>query len=553
MPSESPQNGGRAFDLTPFARATVRLHPRAGTPTARDSHIGGPLLWPADEPWPHCPDTARNETARNETAPGVIHTLAAELEAAHPRDKPMPLGGVAQFFRRDFPKLPFPDGTDLLQVLFCPDPHNSPDYWGPGVQVVWRDSAGVTVLLESPPAPFQSDYYEYLPVQSCSFAPCEFVDHPHPSELPAELNAMLPFTNEHGDFVDDEAEAAWSPVVTGSKLGGLNFWWTSRSQDFPLTCSDCGSGLELLLALETLESQDDYCPCDQPDAGPGWELAGSSVNVPDPDRWLADVEDATERALKARGSATAQQLSEDEPRLRQQLLMAKGKPYEAIANVTSRVLFQLAVDGRIVRGRPRGSWISSQYFWSTMADWLPRGLAEWDADAARVELARKWLYAYGPAPIADLRWWTGWTAGQTKKALAAIRPVEVDLGGVPGIVLADDLEPVAKPEPWVALLPGLDPTPMGWLEREWYLGAHKEPLFDRTGNIGPTVWSDGRIVGGWAQRPDGEVVHHFLEDVGADVERAVAAEANHLAGWFGDVRVTPRFRTPLERRLAQRS
>jgi hypothetical protein len=280
---------------------------------------------------------------------------------------------------------------------------------------------------------------------------------------------------------------------------------------------------------------------------------GHPENVPDPDRWLADVEDATERALKARGSATAQQLSEDEPRLRQQLLMAKGKPYEAIANVTSRVLFQLAVDGRIVRGRPRGSWISSQYFWSTMADWLPRGLAEWDADAARVELARKWLYAYGPAPIADLRWWTGWTAGQTKKALAAIRPVEVDLDGVPGIVLADDLEPVAKPEPWVALLPGLDPTPMGWIEREWYLGAHKEPLFDRTGNIGPTVWSDGRIVGGWAQRADGEVVFHFLEDVGADVERAVAAEANHLAEWFGDVRVTPRFRTPLERRLAQRS
>ncbi|MEU3771519.1 winged helix DNA-binding domain-containing protein [Amycolatopsis keratiniphila] len=278
---------------------------------------------------------------------------------------------------------------------------------------------------------------------------------------------------------------------------------------------------------------------------------GHPENVPEPERWLAEVEDATERALKARGSATAQELSQDEPRLKQQLLMAKGKPYEAIANVTSRVLFQLAVDGRIVRGRPRGSWISSQYYWAPMAGWLPQGLADWDADAARVELARRWLYAYGPAPIADLRWWTGWTIGQTKKALAEIQPVEVDLDGVPGVVLADDLEPVAEPEPWVALLPSLDPTAMGWIERDWYLGPHKAPLFDGTGNIGPTVWADGRIVGGWAQRPDGEVVHHLLEDVGADVERAVEAEANHLAEWFGEVRVTPRMRTPLERRLAQ--
>ncbi|MFC3449153.1 winged helix DNA-binding domain-containing protein [Amycolatopsis speibonae] len=280
---------------------------------------------------------------------------------------------------------------------------------------------------------------------------------------------------------------------------------------------------------------------------------GHPENVPEPEHWLAEVEDATERALKARGSATAQQLSQDEPRLRQQLVMSKGKPYEAIANVTSRVLFQLAVDGRIVRGRPRGSWISSQHYWAPMADWLPQGIAERDADEARAELARRWLYAFGPAPIADLRWWTGWTVGQTKKALAAVQSIEVDLDGLPGVVLADDLEPVAEPAPWVALLPSLDPTSMGWIERDWYLGPHRAPLFDGTGNIGPTVWADGRIVGGWAQRPDGEVVHHLLEDVGADVERAVEAEANHLAEWFGEVRVTPRMRTPLERRLAQRS
>jgi hypothetical protein len=110
-------------------------------------------------------------------------------------------------------------------------------------------------------------------------------------------------------------------------------------------------------------------------------------------------------------------------------------------------------------------------------------------------------------------------------------------------------EPTTPAEPWAALLPGLDPTVMGWFERGWFLGAHRPLLFDRTGNAGPTVWWDGRVVGGWAQRKDGEVVHRVLEDVGADAEAAIAAEVAALAEWVGAVRLTPRFRTPLEREL----
>ncbi|WP_410640106.1 winged helix DNA-binding domain-containing protein [Amycolatopsis sp. lyj-346] len=277
---------------------------------------------------------------------------------------------------------------------------------------------------------------------------------------------------------------------------------------------------------------------------------GHPENVPEPGKWLADVEASVEAALRARGSATAQQLSEAEPRLRQQLLMAAGKPYEAIGNVTSRVLFLLAAAGRIARGRPRGSWLSSQYVWHPLDEWIPGGLAKWDADEARVELARRWLRAYGPAPASDLRWWTGWTAGQAKKALAALPLVEVDLEGVAGVVLADDVAPVPEPPPWVAFLPSLDPTPMGWQDRDWFLGPHRAPLFDRSGNVGPTVWAFGRVVGGWAQRASGEVVFRLLEDVGAETRARVEAEAERCAKWFGEVRVTPRFRTPLERELA---
>jgi hypothetical protein len=99
------------------------------------------------------------------------------------------------------------------------------------------------------------------------------------------------------------------------------------------------------------------------------------------------------------------------------------------------------------------------------------------------------------------------------------------------------------------LLPALDPTAMGWSERSWYLGPHAPTLFDRSGNVGPTVWCDGRIIGGWAQRADGEIVYRLLEDVGSDTVAAVEADAARLAKWIGAVRFIPRFRTPLEREL----
>jgi hypothetical protein len=91
---------------------------------------------------------------------------------------------------------------------------------------------------------------------------------------------------------------------------------------------------------------------------------------------------------------------------------------------------------------------------------------------------------------------------------------------------------------------------MGWKERAWYRGDHAGALFDTNGNAGPTVWWAGRVVGGWAQRPDGEVVVRLLEDVGAEARARVADEAGRLGSWLGDVRLVPRFRTPLDKELA---
>jgi hypothetical protein len=275
------------------------------------------------------------------------------------------------------------------------------------------------------------------------------------------------------------------------------------------------------------------------DIGPHPDVAG----------WLADVGESAMRALRARGEALSVELSAEEPRLRKQLVMAPGKSYETMISVAGRLLPILAAEGRIVRGRPRGSWLSTQYHWAPAEAWLPAGAGTtWAAASAQAELVRRWLARFGPGTLADLKWWTGLTVGEVKRALTAVRPVEVDLGGPTGFVLAEDADPVTAPEPWVALLPALDPTPMGWTERDWYLGEHRAALFDRSGNVGPTVWCDGRIVGGWAQRKDGEIAVRLLEDIG-DRAKEVTAAAERLADWLGPSRFVPKFRTPLEREL----
>ncbi|CAM5512568.1 winged helix DNA-binding domain-containing protein [Streptomyces diastaticus] len=269
--------------------------------------------------------------------------------------------------------------------------------------------------------------------------------------------------------------------------------------------------------------------------------------------WLAGAEEAALASLAARGEATAAELAADDARLAAQVRIGGASPHARGQSVAARLLLLLAAEGKAVRGRPRGSWTSHQYRWSPLSAWLPDGLAPWETEAARTELARLWLRAYGPGTAEDLRWWAGWTKTQTTRALKEVAPAEVELDdGRTGLVLADDLDPVPGPEPWAALLPALDPTPMGWHSRAWYLGPHRDRLYDRAGNIGPSVWWCGRIVGGWAQDRDGALVCRYLEDVGADARAAVDAEAERLAPRLGAVRLTARTRgrTWLEEELA---
>lgn len=279
------------------------------------------------------------------------------------------------------------------------------------------------------------------------------------------------------------------------------------------------------------------------------KMLSDAAVVPDPEQWLDRVSAATLKALRRRGEAVASELTEDVPELATKIPYRPDKKWGGEFGASTRVLFQLSAEGEIVRGRPRGSWVSSQYRWSAMDDWVDLPDPDLDDDGIRAELVRRYLDRFGPVTETDLVWWTGWTKTWARKALAGVGSLEVALDNRAVGYVLDDFEAGSATPSSVALLPGLDSTVMGWKEREWYLGAHGPPLFDRNGNAGPTVWVDGRVVGGWGQLPDGEVVWRLLEDVGTEHESGIEARAAALTEWLDGAVLATRFPSPLQREL----
>ena len=266
---------------------------------------------------------------------------------------------------------------------------------------------------------------------------------------------------------------------------------------------------------------------------------------PDGERWLTRAEAAVTDALTGGREATSTELRAELSVLEGAISVGEGRSWAADVPIGPRVLTVLSAAGRIVRASNDGAWTASRPRWASMADWLGADLDPPDAAAGVAGLVREWLRAFGPGTAADIKWWLGQTVAAVRRALADVAAVEVDLGGETGYVLPGDDEPTVPAEPWAALLPGLDPLPMGWKERGWFLGAHAERIFDSNGNAGPSVWWDGRIVGGWRQDEAGGVDLQLLEDVGADARAAIEAQAERVAGWLGGTRVLPRFPSPL--------
>lgn len=281
------------------------------------------------------------------------------------------------------------------------------------------------------------------------------------------------------------------------------------------------------------------------------ERRRTAVLFGEDDAWVADGIDRVVDTVRSMGRPVgAREVGAAHPDLAAPRVVNAGKPYEGTIAPHTRMLLCAAFEGRIARGRPAGTWIGSQYGWVPSEVWHPIDWTVPDEVTGATEVVRRYLDRFGPATVDDVVWWTGATKTLVRRALERLATVEVALDdGSTGLVLDDAGPTETEVRPWVALLPGLDPTAMGWKHRGWYLPPGVAArVTDRNGNVGPTVWADGRVVGGWVQRPDGAVAHDA--DVLSPAQRdLLAAEIERLQQFVGDTRFSVRFPAPNQRDL----
>lgn len=272
---------------------------------------------------------------------------------------------------------------------------------------------------------------------------------------------------------------------------------------------------------------------------------------------LADISKRVVGVVHELGQAFGTDISARVPEMKTKYPYSLDKPYGGYFALGPRINAVICMRGGVVRAKPKGGWRSNQYAYASRASWLPdidpQGM---DPAEARTELVRRYLEAYGPVSSEDVAWWTGFTKTHAKKALAALGDelIEVDVEGRGLLGLASQTDAIAANEALDAslvwLLPTLDPLIMAYKDRSRFLDeADRKLLFDRNGNAGPSIWAGGRVVGGWAQRKDGELVTKLFTDIGGEAEAALEAELERLRAFMGDEKVLPNFPTPLMREL----
>lgn len=251
------------------------------------SSVGGPMLWPADEPWPVCDEAHGRGRGRR---PADIRREREVLASAYAREPyeglteeeralvtalgrdhlvpgasetdPLPLIGLAQLYTRDVPDLPpGPDGADLLQVFWCPFDAHRPTGHSMLLHLRWRRAAEVGEVLTSPPRPAVVGYDGYVP-EPCELHPEQVVTYPFAGLLPEDLCARIDaweesLEEEADDDGDDPVAYQFDlSIPPGWRAGGYASWHVT--DPYAMDCATCATPMRLLLTVGTSEWNGGY-------------------------------------------------------------------------------------------------------------------------------------------------------------------------------------------------------------------------------------------------------------------------------------------------------
>jgi len=212
---------------------------------------------------------------------------------------------------------------------------------------------------------------------------------------------------------------------------------------------------------------------------------------------------------------------------------ALGHVGEGLRSGWGTVLKPLAWQGDLCFGPMRGSRVTFVRPDHASSRWA--GVP--DADDAAPAAIAAYFGAYGPATIENFRNFLDRgriSARQQRAWFAAVgkRLVEVEVGGEPALILADDVEELATAEPSdeVRLLPGFDQYVMGpgTDDRHILPAARRSAVSKQSGWIAPVVLLGGVVRGTWEL--DGDAAHiSWFREAGPAPRAALGAEVVRLA------------------------
>ena len=165
---------------------------------------------------------------------------------------------------------------------------------------------------------------------------------------------------------------------------------------------------------------------------------------------------------------------------------------------------------------------------------------ELDSDNALVEVARRYLRAYGPATKEDFARWFGAWPGVGKAAWTGLggELVPVSIEGVRADMLGTDVSFLAKAgRGSVRLLPAFDPYLLGHNSREHLVDAANLSRVSRTaGWISAVVLIDGRVAATWSHTIAKDALRIEIDPfrpLPANARQEIRTRAEELAGSLG--------------------
>jgi Winged helix DNA-binding domain len=248
----------------------------------------------------------------------------------------------------------------------------------------------------------------------------------------------------------------------------------------------------------------------------------------------AEVADMNQLAVEAlsKGSLTQQELIE----------IARKKAGKRMRLWLDRAWGPMAfrsalIEGLVCYGPPRGAEATLV----RVDQWLQKQPAMEEA-AAKQELLRRYLRAYGPATVRDFAKWSGMPAAEAKAVWQSLSDEmqQVSIDGEAAGLLRADVDALADSVPVrgiVRLLPSFDPLLLAHASKDHLVEPrHYKRVYRAQGWISPVVLVDGKISGVWLME---RTAARLLIEIKAfspfsrGVRARIEEEADYLAQFLG--------------------